>query len=78
MTSSFPKVDSLEATLTCPQCKAQNRITLAQIKREETIKCTECGAEIQLTDKDKRVQKETENIQHSLDELEKTLRKFGR
>ena len=72
-----PKVDTWEVSLTCPKCKAQNKISLAQVKREETIQCVGCGTGINLKDKDRSVQKGTEQVQRALDDLERTLRRFG-
>jgi Zn ribbon nucleic-acid-binding protein len=73
-----PKVDSWEVPLTCTKCKTKNKVTMGQIKREETIQCVGCGIKINLIDKDKSFQKATEKIQHELDELERAVRRFGR
>lgn len=73
-----PKVDTWEVSLTCPKCKAQNKVTMAQIKREEMIQCLGCGTKIKLIDKDKSFQRETEKLQRALDDLERTARRLGR
>lgn len=73
-----PKVDTWEVSLTCPKCKTQNKVSLAQIKREETIQCVGCGTPIKLKDKDKSLQMGTEKLQRALDDLERTIRRFGR
>jgi predicted Zn finger-like uncharacterized protein len=72
-----PEVGSWEVPIECPNCKAQNKVSLSQIKREETIKCVSCGMNIKLQDKDKSVQKGTDEVQKALDDLERTLRDFG-
>jgi len=72
-----PDVDSWEIPLECPKCKTKNKVSLAQVKREETIQCVSCGTQIKLKDKDKSVQKGTEDVQNALDELERTLRRMG-
>lgn len=71
------KVDSWQVNLPCPQCKAQNRVSLGQIEREETIRCVVCGVNIKLSDKEGSVRRGTRELQRSLDELERTLRKLG-
>lgn len=73
-----PKVDTWEVSLTCPKCKAENKVILAQIKREETIQCAGCGTKIKLIDKDKSFQRGTDKLQRALDDLERTVRRFGR
>ena len=77
-TKGFPiKVDSWEIPLECPKCKTKLKVSLAQIEREETVQCNSCGTKINLKDKDKSVLKGTENVQRSLDDLERTLRRMG-
>jgi predicted Zn finger-like uncharacterized protein len=77
-TKGFPvNVDSWEVPLTCPKCKAQITVSLDQIEREETVQCHSCGTQISLKDKDKSVKKGTEDVQRSLDELERTLKRMG-
>jgi len=74
----FPTdVDSWEIPLKCPKCNAENKVTMAQIEREETIQCVGCGATIKLKDKDNSVKRGTEQVQHALDDLERTLRDIG-
>ena len=72
-----PKVDSWEVPLECSKCGAQNKVTIAQIKREETIQCVGCGTKIKMINKDRSFQNASEKVQRSLDELERTLRDIG-
>jgi Zn ribbon nucleic-acid-binding protein len=74
---SFPRVGSIKVPLPCPKCKVQNTVSLEQVRREETIQCVGCGTEIKLSDKDKSVQKSTENIQKSFDDLERALKRLS-
>jgi len=77
-TKGFPvNVDSWEVPLACPKCKTQIKVSLGQIEREETIQCHSCGTQINLKDNEKSVQKGAEDVQHALDELERTLRRMG-
>lgn len=72
------RIDSLEVDISCPECKAQNKVSLGQIEREETIQCSNCGIAINLRDKDGSVRKGTRDIQRALDDLDRTLSRFGR
>jgi len=74
---SIPKVDSWEIPIICPKCGAQNKVTIAQIKREETIECKGCGTKTNLIDEEGNVKTKTQTLQRSLDDLERTLRKLG-
>lgn len=78
-TRGFPvKVDSWEVNIPCPKCKAQNKVSLSQIKREETIKCRSCGVSIKLQDKDGSAKKATRDAQRAFDDLERALRQIGK
>ena len=71
------KVDSWQVNVPCPKCKAQNTASLGQIERGEIIRCVRCGVDIKLTDKDGSVRRGTRELQRSLDELKRALRKLG-
>jgi len=73
-----PRVDTWEVALTCPKCKAKNKVTMAQVKREETVQCVGCGTKIKLIDEGKSFKQGTEKLQRALDDLERTVRRFGR
>jgi DNA-directed RNA polymerase subunit RPC12/RpoP len=68
------EVASWEVPLRCLKCKAENRATLGQIERGETIQCIRCGTKISLKDKDGNVARKTRKVQEAIDELEKALR----
>lgn len=51
------RIDSLEVDIPCPECRAQNRVSLGQIEREEIIQCLNCGTKIKLKDKDGSVRR---------------------
>ena len=70
-------VDSWKVPIKCPKCNTVIEVSLGQIEREETIQCNTCGTQINLKDKDKSVQKGTEDVQHALDDLEGTLKRMG-
>ena len=72
------RIDSLEVDIPCPQCEAQNKVSLGQIEREETIQCSNCGVAINLRDKDGSVRRGTRDIQRALDDLDRTLSRFGK
>ena len=71
-------LDNHVVSLSCPKCKSKNRVTLRQIKNEESIQCVGCGVTINLKDKDGSVKKGTKKVQDSLDELHRTLRELGK
>jgi len=64
--------------ITCPKCKATNKVSLGQIRREDIIKCHGCQNSIQLVDKDRSVAKAMGNVQKSMKNLKKSIEKFGR
>jgi Zn ribbon nucleic-acid-binding protein len=71
-------LDNMEVSVPCPECTAENTVRIAQIKREEVVRCVACGVNIHLRDADGSVNQTTREVQDSFDELDRTLRKFGR
>lgn len=72
------KVDFLQVNIPCPKCKIQNRVSLGQIKREETIRCVGCRFDIKLLDKEGSVKRNTRELQRSLDKFQRELKKLGK
>jgi len=70
-------VDSLKITLRCLKCGKENKVTILQVKRGETVQCNNCGTMINLKDKDGSVAKGTKKVQDALDSLEKQVKKLG-
>jgi hypothetical protein len=70
-------VDTWKVLLRCPKCGIENKATLGQIKRGETIQCIVCTAKVNLKDENGRVAKATMHVQDVIDSLEETLEKIG-
>ena len=67
------EVASWKVPLRCLKCHSENKATLGQIERGETIQCIRCGTKISLKDKDGNVAKKTRKVQEAIIELEKAL-----
>jgi Zn ribbon nucleic-acid-binding protein len=65
-------------SIPCPKCQVKNQVRLEQIKNEETIQCVGCATKIHLKDTNGSVRQATKQVQDSLDELKRTLRRFGK
>jgi DNA-directed RNA polymerase subunit RPC12/RpoP len=70
-------VDSWKVSLRCPKCGIENEISLAQMKKGETIQCIVCATKITLKDKNGDVVKGLKQVQDVVDSLEKTVKKIG-
>ncbi len=68
------EVGSLEIDFPCPNCEASNRISLAQVEREETIQCIKCKSNIKLQDSNGTVKKGIKDVQTAFDKFEKKIR----
>lgn len=70
-------VESWQISIHCLKCDAENKATLAQVKRGETIQCVVCGTKIGLKDSDGSIGKETWQVQEAVDSMELALKKIG-
>jgi hypothetical protein len=75
--SSMVDVDSWKVPLRCPKCGIENKVTLGQIKKGETIQYVVCATKISLKDKNGSVKKGTKQVQKAIGSLEKTVKKIG-
>jgi transposase-like protein len=62
----------------CPNCKKDNQVTLAQVSKEETIKCSGCNQSIQFQDQDNSVKNGIRNGNKVFKNLENALKNLGR
>ena len=69
------KVDSFKVVVKCLKCNAPNKISLAQFLRQETLSCVNCGVKFAVKDEEGKAKRKVEEVQHSIDELEQTLKK---
>jgi transcription elongation factor Elf1 len=60
-------VNSWEISIHCLKCNAENKATLAQVRRGETIQCTVCGTIIGLKDKNGNIGKQTMHVQEAVE-----------
>ena len=71
-------ISQQEVNFACPDCKAENTITLKQAQNEETIKCAGCEKDIKLTDEDGSVDKSVRDINRAGKDIEDAVNKFGK
>jgi hypothetical protein len=62
----------------CPRCHYGIQIQMIDVKCEKTIFCHNCKITIELSDNEGSVHSGIDKISSSLNELENTLKKFGR
>jgi transcription elongation factor Elf1 len=70
-------VDLWGITVHCLKCNNENKATLIQLKRGETIQCSVCGTSIGLKDKDGTIEKEITKVQEAVNLLELAVQKIG-
>ncbi|MGA3060304.1 MAG: hypothetical protein ABSD92_08040 [Candidatus Bathyarchaeia archaeon] len=70
-------VDLWNITVHCLKCNNENKATLIQLKRGETIQCKICGTSIGLKDKDGTIENEIMNVQDAVNLLELAVKKIG-
>jgi ASC-1-like (ASCH) protein len=58
-------------------CKKKIKVTLKQVANQESIKCN-CGDTIKLLDKNGATKKGINDVKKSFEQLQKTLRNFGK
>ena len=75
--TNMVNVDSWDISIHCLKCNAENKVTVAQLKRGETIQCTVCGTSIGLKDKDGAIKIEAMKVQETIDLLELAVQKIG-
>lgn len=63
---------NVQVPITCPGCKRSFKIALTQMDPGKKAKCPGCGAEIKFTGDS------GSSVQRSLDNLEATIRRFGK
>ncbi len=61
----------------CPDCKKSISVTLNQVAQEVMVNCI-CGQEIQLKDSKGTSKKAIEDVNKSLKDLEKAIKKLGK
>lgn len=72
-----PDLENAEVVLKCPQCESSNNVTLGQIRQQETIICSKCRVNIKLKDENGSMARGLDDINHALDDLERTIQNFG-
>ena len=70
-------ISKQEVKFDCPECGVSNTVTLKQVADEETVKCSGCGKNINLTDKDGSTKKAISSVEKSFEDLENTIKKLG-
>lgn len=62
----------------CPECHFSNTVSLGQVQRGEKIICSGCHKTIQLSDKDLSTKRATDQINKSVEDLERVIDRFNR
>jgi len=70
--------NSIWIDLECPNCGYQDDIQLIDVKTEKTIYCHNCKVKINIADNDASVHTGIDSMNNALNELEKTLKNFGK
>lgn len=70
-------VDLWGIAVHCLKCNNENKATLMQLTRGETIQCSVCGTSIGLKDKDGIIEKEIMKAQEAVNLLELAVQKIG-
>jgi len=69
-------LDSHTIELACPRCQKKFTEQVGRLKRNPTVTCRGCGAQIKIEADDLR--RATDTIQKSLDHLRRSLGKLGK
>ena len=62
----------------CPKCNYADKVQLVDVKSEKTIFCNNCKIKIQLTDGQASVHSGIDRMSKSLNDLQNTLKNFGK
>lgn len=62
----------------CPKCNYTDKVQLIDVKYEKIFFCNNCKIKIQLTDDQASVHSGIDRMSKSLNDLEKTLKNFGK
>ena len=61
----------------CGKCKRKHKVTLKQVTQKKIIKCL-CGVNLELEDKDGSVARSIRDVNKSLGDLRRKLKRFGK
>ena len=64
--------------LNCPKCNTANSVTFGQVKREESVTCSGCGAVLKLVDERKSVAEAISHVNNAFDAMKSAIEDFGR
>jgi len=70
-------ISKQKVDIKCPKCNMRHNVSLDDIQHEKVIHCS-CGTNIELKDKDQSVKKGINDINKSLNDLKRTIEKFGK
>lgn len=71
-------ISKQKINLNCPGCNYKITVNLAQVSREEVVICSNCKQEIKLKDSKGSTRKGIRDINKAFDDLEKTIKSFGK
>jgi hypothetical protein len=70
-------ISKQKVKIDCPECKSKVEVTMQQVADEKTVVCR-CGQKIKLQDKDNSAKNGIKNMNKAFDDLNKTLKNFGK
>ena len=70
-------LDAAPITIPCP-CGSSIKATLGDVRLQKKIQCGSCGQEITLVDENNSVRQAQQTVNHSLDQLKRSIKKLGR
>jgi transcription elongation factor Elf1 len=70
-------ISKQKVKIDCPACNSEIEVTMQQVADEMTLVC-HCGQKIKLQDKDNSAKNGIKNFNKTFDDLNKTLKNFGK
>lgn len=71
-------LSNAEISFSCPECHFSNTVKLGQVQRGEKIICSGCHKTIQLVDKDLSTKRGVDQINKSIEDLERAIGRLNR
>lgn len=71
-------LDNVEIDFECPNCGFSNKVRLKQVRLGQVIICSGCHENIKLVDKDASTQRAIEEIEKSLEDLDRSIERIGK
>ncbi len=70
--------DEIEIDIPCPSCNSKLKTTVEKLRTNPILHCNHCGDDIKINADISKFDRETQKVEKSLNNLKKTLKKFGK